>query len=478
MQLVGDRVCMLDTMKNKTIGIGEVTEKFGVAPHKVIDIQALAGDSADNVPGVPGIGVKTAALLINEFGDLDSLLARTKEIPQKGRREKLIEHAHLARVSRELVTLKRDMDLKIPLENLAVCNPDKEILMRFLNEMTFRTLTARVLAALGEGTTNSLRKEDSLNTAQTDIRVFDNSKYECVQTLERLKHWIKRCTEAGVCAVDLETDSLDSAAANLVGVSLATDDNKACYIPLGHTGGGDLLGNGAPVQIPLDIALKFLKPMLHDNSVLKVGQNFKYDLGLFRRHGLYPEPYDDTMLLSYALSCGLHNHGMDGLSEMYLAHRPIPFKEVAGSGKAQKTFNELTLEIATPYAAEDADVTLRLWKHLKPRLISEQVTTVYETLERGMPRVLAQMENSGIKVDKAVLAQLSSDFEQKKACLEAQAHELAGRSFNLGSPKQLGEILFSELGLQGGQKPNPEPGKPVQGFWKNWPMRMPCQKLS
>jgi DNA polymerase I len=458
MQLVSDQVCMVDTMKNKTICAPQVFEKFGVGPEKVIDIQALAGDSVDNVPGVPGIGVKTAALLINEFGDLDTLLSRADEIPQKGRREKLIEFADLARVSRELVTLKRDMDLEVPLEQLAVQDPDRDTLLDFLEDMTFRTLSKRVMAAMGEGETGSLRKDDSKEQRQSSLPTFDKEKYECVQTVERLEHWVARCTEVGVCAVDLETDSLNSAAANLVGVCLAVADNEACYIPLGHGLGGakdlfgDMLDGGAPEQIPMQQALGILKPMLHDEAVLKIGQNFKYDLGVFSRYGLSPAPFDDTMLISYALDCGLHGHGMDALSEMHFGHEPIPFKRVAGTGKNQKTFDEIDLETATPYAAEDADVTLRLWKHLKPELAKKQVATVYETLERPMPVVLAAMENTGIKVDKAVLARLSADFEQKKCGLEAEAHKLAGRPFNLASPKQLGEILFDDLALPGGKK--------------------------
>ncbi len=458
MQLVSDKVCMVDTMKNKTICAPEVFEKFGVGPDKVIDIQALAGDSSDNVPGVPGIGVKTAALLINQFGDLDTLLARASEIPQKGRREKLIEFADLARVSRELVTLRRDMDLGIPLEQLAVQDPDRDKLLNFLEDMTFKTLTRRVMAAMGEGDTDSLRKDDSAEPPVASVPVFDKDKYECVQSVERLKHWVARCTKVGVCAVDLETDSLNSASANLVGVCLAVADNEACYIPLGHGLGGsqdlfgDMSGDGAPEQIPLQTALDILKPMLHDDSVLKIGQNFKYDLGVFSRYGLYPAPFDDTMLISYALDCGLHGHGMDALSELHFGHKPIPFKQVAGTGKNAKTFDQIDLETATPYAAEDADVTLRLWKLLKPELAKKQVATVYETLERPMPPVLAAMENTGIKVDKTVLARLSSDFEQKKCGLEAEAHELAGRPFNLASPKQLGEILFDDLALPGGKK--------------------------
>ncbi len=464
MQLISDKVTMVDTMKNRTMSFAECEAKFGVGPDKVIAIQSLAGDSVDNVPGVPGIGVKTAALLINEFGDLDTLLERAGEIPQKGRREKLLEHADMARISRELVTLKTDIDLEVPLEDLAVSDPDIELLFDFLESMTFRTLTARVRAALGEGETDGLRRDDtkpgfvSPAEKQTpDNVIFDKDKYECVQTTERLAHWVERAFEAGNIAVDLETDSLDSAEANLVGVCLAVGDNEACYIPLGHRGGDDLLGDGAPQQIPMQTALDMLEPLLHDESVLKIGQNFKYDLGVFQRYSangrtLRPAPYDDTMLISYALSGGLHGHGMDFLSETYFGHKPISFKEIAGTGKKQKTFDEISLEEATPYASEDADVTLRLWKFLKLKLGGQQVATVYETLERGLPKVISQMENHGIKVDRAVLARLSGDFAQKMVGLEAQAHEIAGNPFNLGSPKQLGEILFDQMGYEGGKK--------------------------
>ncbi len=457
MQLVSDRVSMLDTMKNRAIGIPQVIEKFGVGPDKVIDIQSLAGDSVDNVPGVPGIGVKTAALLINQYGDLDALLERAGEISQKGRREKLLEHADQARVSRDLVTLKADIDVEVPLADIAVSDPDPVALFEFLDLMTFRTLTNRVRAALGEGVTDGLRRDDVKATVPAAVDVpanvsFDKDKYECVQTIERLEHWIARGFETGVIAVDLETDSLDSAAANMVGVCLAVADNEACYVPLGHTGGGDLLGDGAPQQIDMDIALGALEPLLHSASVLKVGQNFKYDLGVFLRYGLTPWPYDDTMLMSYALEGGLHGHGMDALSEMHFGHKPISFKEIAGTGKNARTFNEFSLEEATPYAAEDADVTLRLWKFFKPKLGQNQVAAVYETLERGLPRVLAKMENEGIKVDQAVLARLSGDFAQKMAGLESEAHALAGGAFNLGSPKQLGEILFDKMELSGGKK--------------------------
>lgn len=458
MQLVSDKVSMLDTMKDKHISFDQVFEKFGVGPEKVIDIQSLAGDSVDNVPGVPGIGVKTAALLINEYGDLDTLLERAGEIKQKGRREKLLEHADAARLSRKLVTLDRNVTLDVPLDDLAVSDPEPSQLFGFLEDMQFRTLTARVRAAFDAGDDGSLRAYDaahptSNSTAQgPQNTVFDKEKYVCVDDMSALEDWIARAHAAQVLAVDLETDSLDSASANLVGVCLATGVNEACYIPLGHKGGEDMFGDDAPKQIPFNEALAALKPLLEDLSVLKVGQNFKYDLGVFSRYGIAPAPYDDTMLISYALEGGLHGHGMDAMAERHFDHKCISFKEIAGTGKKALTFDQIALDKAVPYASEDADVTLRLWELLKPRLANEQVATVYETLERGMPAVLANMENQGIKVDRTVLARLSSDFAKKMAQLEDTAHDLAGKKFNVASPKQLGEILFDDLGLPGGKK--------------------------
>ncbi|WP_416879004.1 DNA polymerase I [Litorimonas sp.] len=463
MQLVTDKVVMLDTMKNKDIGVAQVKEKFGVSPDRVIDVQALAGDSVDNIPGVPGIGVKTAVLLLDEYGTLENLLDHAEEIPQKGRREKLIANKEMALISKQLVTLKTDVEVETELEDFAVSDPDVDELFDFLERMTFRTLTARVRAQLGEGETDGLRKDDDAAEETAPVErempeniLFDKEKYVCVQDAETLKHWVKRGFETGVVAVDLETDSLDSAAAKMVGVCLAVDENEACYIPLAHVGkdggGGDMFGGDAPKQIPADEALEILKPLLHAPGVLKVGQNFKYDLGVFQRYDLYPAPYDDTMLISYSLGTGLHNHGMDALCEMHFGHKPIAFKDIAGTGKAQKTFDQIALDVATPYAAEDADVTLRLWKFLKPKLAGEQVATVYETMDRGLPAVVAKMENEGVKVDRAELSRLSGMFAQKMAGLEDEAYELAGTKFNLGSPKQIGEILFDEMGLEGGKK--------------------------
>ncbi|MEM7727719.1 MAG: DNA polymerase I [Pseudomonadota bacterium] len=459
MQLVSERVSMLDPMKNKPIGPKEVEEKFGVAPERVIDVQALAGDSVDNIPGVPGIGVKTAALLLDEYGDLETLLERAEEIPQKGRREKLIEHADSARVSKQLVTLKDDVDVEVALDELGVTDPDVDVLFDFLEEMGFRTLTARVRDALGAGESDGIRSDDTRETVVSPALrerypnvTFDHTKYACVQDEAELGRWIDRATEAGVVAVDLETDSLDSRAANLVGVCLAVDDNEACYVPLGHKGEGDMFGGDTPKQIDTDRALALLEPMLHDPAVLKVGQNFKYDLGVFLRHGLRPAPYDDTMLISYAIENGITGHGMDALSEAHFGHSPVPFKEIAGTGKNKKTFDQIGLEDATRYAAEDADVTLRLWKFLKPKLAPAQVTRVYEAIDRDMPHVVAKMENEGIKVDKAELSRLSAYFSQKMAGLEAEAYETAGETFNIGSPKQIGEVLFDRMGLPGGKK--------------------------
>ncbi|RAN37097.1 DNA polymerase I [Hyphomonas pacifica] len=449
MQLVSDKVVMLDTMKNRTLGREEVFEKFGVGPEKVVDIQSLAGDSVDNVPGAPGIGVKTAAQLLDEYGDLETLLERAGEIKQPKRRQTLIENEDLIRISKQLVTLKDDVPLELPLEDLAVQDPDPDTLISFLEEMEFRTITRRVR--------EMMELEGAIESAQPAEDPIDRSKYVCVREFEVLEDWVARATKQGYVAVDTETDSLDSIAANLVGVSLALSPNEACYIPLAHVdpdgaGDGDMFGADPPRQIRMKDALRALKPMLEDPSVLKIGQNIKYDLSIFATHKIDVAPIDDTMLLSYVLNAGKHNHGMDTLSERYLQHNTIPFKEIAGTGKSQVTFDKIALDKATEYAAEDADVTLRLWHIFKPQLRPEKVTTVYETLERPLVPVLARMEQEGIKVDRDRLSRLSSDFSQRMAALEAEAYEQAGREFNIGSPKQLGEILFDEMGLEGGKR--------------------------
>ncbi|WP_300530705.1 DNA polymerase I [Maricaulis sp.] len=447
MQLVSDRVSMFDAMKNKRIQAPEVMEKFGVGPDKVIDIQSLAGDSVDNVPGVPGIGVKTAALLINEYGDLDTLLARAEEIKQKGRREKLLNHADDARISRDLVTLKVDTPVTDDMAEFGLSEPDPETLVGFLKEMEFRTFTRKVEEALGAPAA------DESGDATAPI---DRSKYECVTEMADLERWIARAGEVGHVAVDTETDALSATASGLVGISLATAPGEACYIPLAHIdpeGSGDMFDTGAaPDQLDMDTALAALKPMLEDPAILKIGQNFKYDLGVLSRYGIDVAPYDDTMLLSYVIAAGLEKHGMDALAEKHLGHQCIPFKEICGTGKSQITFDKVPLDKATLYAAEDADVTLRLWEILKPAMVGRKKATVYETLERPMPAVLSDMERAGIKVDPDQLHRLSSDFAQKMAAAEAAAHEAAGREFNVASPKQIGEILFGDMGLPGGKK--------------------------
>jgi DNA polymerase-1 len=447
MQLVNEGIAMLDPVKNRPIGRDQVLERFGVAPDKVIDVQALAGDSSDNVPGVPGIGVKTAAQLIGEYGDLETLLERAEEIKQPKRRQNLIAFAEQARVSRELVTLKDDAPIEVPLEELRLHAPDPETLRAFLEENGFRSLIARLGEALGEA-----------GGAAAPATAPAEAQYELVQDPAALQAWIEAATEQGVVAVDTETTSLDALKADLVGVSLALAPGQACYIPLGHgaprgDGGLELEGGGAaPRQIPLEAALAALKPLLEDPSVLKVGQNLKYDALVLSRYGVSIAPLDDTMLLSYVLDGGLHGHGMDELARLHLGHETIKFKDVAGSGKAQVTFDQVPLDKALDYAAEDADVTWRLHALLKPRLVPERMATVYETLERPLVPVLTEMERVGIKVDRDALRVLSNDFAGRIAELETEIHGLAGRPFTIGSPKQLGEILFEEMGLAGGKK--------------------------
>ena len=457
MQLVGDGVDMFDAMKNRTIDRDGVFEKFGVFPERVVDVQALAGDSVDNVPGAPGIGVKTAALLINEFGDLETLLERAEEIKQPKRRETLINHADQIRLSKQLVTLDANTPLGFTLDDLEVRDPDPEVLLGFLKEMEFRTLTRRIADKLG---VDALVIEDAAQSVSTDETAatvpFDTSTYETVRSMSTLDQWIRQINERGYVAIDTETTSLDEMRAELVGISLCVEAGQACYIPLTHKadGGDDLFGTTelAQDQLPLDHVLQVLKPVLENPAVLKIGQNMKYDAKIFARYGVNVAPIDDTMLISYALHGGLHGHGMDTLSERYLAHETIPIKPLLGSGKSAITFDKVSINDATPYAAEDADVTLRLWQMLKPRLHQARVTRVYETLERPLVPVLAEMEMTGIKVNRDTLSRMSNAFAQKMAALEAEIHEMAGESFNVGSPKQLGEIMFDKLGYEGGKK--------------------------
>ncbi|MGI4818878.1 MAG: DNA polymerase I [Janthinobacterium lividum] len=476
MQLIGDGVVMWDPMKDRVLAEDAVMEKFGVAPNRVVDVQALIGDSVDNVPGAPGIGPKTAAQLIGEYGDLDTLLERAGEIKQPKRRETLINFADQIRMSRELVKLTCDAPAPEPIEDFVLRDPDPVVLADFLETMEFRSLLRRV----GDGKTTdngtsafaprraisapiATPRYGNTDTAEPDApQTFDRSAYECVTTIEALHAWISRAESAGVIGFDTETDRLSSVHGELVGLSLAVGPNQACYVPLAHEGeastsGGGLFGDepsDAPaiIQIPRDIALAALKPLLENPKVLKVMQNGKYDLTVMANQGITVSPVDDTLLISYVLGGGLHAHGMDEQARRLLGHECIPFKQVAGTGKSQKSFKHVELKAATEYAAEDADVTLRLWQLQKPKLAEEGLLTVYETLERPMPAVLSDMERAGVRIDPAILRRLSSDFGMRMAKLEEKAHEVAGRPFNIGSPRQIGEILFGDMNLPGGKK--------------------------
>jgi len=456
MQLVGDGIEMYDAMKNKRIDREGVFEKFGVYPDRVIDVQSLAGDSVDNVPGAPGIGVKTAAALINEFGDLDELLSRAVEIKQPKRRQTLLDHAEQIKLSRELVTLDCNTPLTFALEDLEFRAPIPGQLLDFLTKMEFRTLTKRIAQKfeLEIPTSDNL---DTISTNNISEKIpFDSANYEYIKTADQLQTWVHKIYETGYVAIDTETTSLNDMLAELVGISLATEIGSACYIPIGHKEGqdDDLFDNFQLVegQLDLEYVLDCLRPVLTDDSILKIGQNIKYDAKVLSRYGIEVTTFDDTMLLSYAMHGGLHNHGMDALSERYLDHSPISIKTLIGSGKSAITFDKVKIEDAVTYAAEDADITLRLWKIFKQKLHLSKVTKVYESLERPLVSVLAQMEKNGVKVDRETLSRMSNAFAQKMAGLEAEIYELAGETFNVGSPKQLGEIMFDKLGYEGGKK--------------------------
>lgn len=487
MQLVDDngKVRMLDTLKSRWIGPDEVHEKFGVTPDKVVEVQSLAGDSVDNVPGVPGIGIKTAAELINTYGDLETLLERAPEIKQNKRRENLIEFAEQARISRRLVHLKRDVPVTHPLEDLVRQPMEPGAIVPFLKAMEFNSFMRRVATVLdtdpdafeadadlsaktggaangadpladhgvasasGEGPASHAAKI----AAQIAAIPVDVEAYETVQDMAALEKWVAAIIDKGHVALDTETTGLDNQQADLVGICLSTAPGNGCYIPLGHTDGdGDMFGGG-PLegQLPLADVIGVLKPIFEDPAILKILQNAKYDMGILARYGVNLTAFDDTMLMSYALD-GARGNGMDALATQWLDHTPISFKELAGTGKKQKTFDQIAIPEATKYAAEDADITLRLWHILRPRLAAERATTVYETLERPFAPVLARMEARGISVDRQILSRLSGEFAQRAAGLEAEAHAIVGEPFNLGSPKQLGEILFDKMGLEGGTK--------------------------
>jgi DNA polymerase-1 len=516
MQLVGDGVVMFDTMKDKRIGRAEVIEKFGVPPDKVIEVQALIGDSTDNVPGVPGIGVKTAAQLIGEYGDLETLLARAGEIKQDKRRQSLIEHAEKARLSKKLVTLDDRVKLDVPIGDLAVHEPDHKRLIAFLKAMEFNALMRRVAefseieageiepearlagghsspppqaeeVASGRGQQASAAPQLALGRPAQPADLsregrggapaypkltpqmlaaaraeaarnakFDRTKYETVRSVEQLNAWIERARDAGLVALDSSASSADPMQAELCGFSLAVAPNEACYVPLGHRqggeGGGLFRGDVAPDQISERTALDALKPLLEDMGVLKIGHDLKFAWQIFAVRGIEIAAYDDTMLMSYALDAGRQSHGLESLAESTFTHAAIDINALIKAGKTRITFDAVGIDRATEYAAEKADIVLRLWQALKPRLAAERVRTVYETLERPLLAVLGHMERRGISIDRQVLSRLSGEFAQEAAGLETEINDLAGETVNPGSPKQLGDILFGKLGLPGGTK--------------------------
>ena len=455
MQLVKEDVSMLDTMKNRLIQKNEVIEKFGVEPKKVIDVQSLAGDSIDNIPGVPGIGVKTAALLINEYDNLDNLLEKASNIKQNKRRESLIEFADQARLSRELVTLKEDVKLPIPIKDIEIQSFDPKKLISFLKGMEFKTLTEKKAREFNlnledietEELELEFNKEKEVETEtknEKDFNKFDYKKYTTIVSKNELDNWKRKITEKGYVAIDTETDSLNAIQANLIGFSLATDINEACYIPIKH--------DNADKQIHIDDAIDFLKSINEDPSILKIFHNKKYDALVLDKYNIKVNSYDDTMLISYSLGSGGTRHSLDFLAKKYMSHSAISFKEIAGSGKNQKSFNEININEASIYAAEDADITFRLWKILRPRLMSEKISSVYETIERPLAKVIMDMEKNGVCIDEKILKDLSIKFENDIKKIEKECFEIVGNEFNLGSPKQIGEILFDKLKIKGGKK--------------------------
>lgn len=471
MQLVAPGVDMYDTLKAKRIGRDEVVEKFGVPPERVVDVQALAGDSVDNVPGAPGIGIKTAAALILEYGDLDALLARAGEIRQPKRRETLIAHAGQIRVSRDLVTLRADVEVEEAIEDFEVRPPEAARLMDFLGVMEFRTLAARVARALGvaapaagagglapgviggatgDATARGVASQGGPAPAP-ELPAFDRSRHVVIRDAATLADWAARAIEAGALGLAVETTTADEMRAEIVGLGLCLGPGAAAYVPVGHVTGGDLFGERLAGQLGLDEALALLAPALADPAVLKVGHDLKAAAKALARRGIALGPIDDTMLISYALHAGLHGHGLEALALDYLGHECVPQKALIG-GRGPKSLEQVAIEPAAERAAEAAEAAWRLWRLLKPRLAFSKVTRVYETMERPIVPVLAAMEMAGVRVDRARLSRLSGDFAQKMAGLEDEIHRLAGESFNIGSPKQLGEVLFERMALPGGKK--------------------------
>ncbi len=457
MQLIDDgQVDMLDTMNDRRIGTTEVLEKFGVPPGKVGDVLALMGDSVDNVPGVPGIGPKTASQLIQQFGDLETVLASTDQITKPKLKQNLVEHAESARLSRKLVELVRDSPLPEPLEGLALKGIPPEPLKAFLEDMGFKSLLNRVGG--GGASSGGARPIDvmasrpvpSAKPVEKEQIVVDRTQYETVVTEEALDRWIAEARHQGHVAIDTETDNLDNITAKLAGISLATQPNKACYIPMGHVG-GDLYSD-APSQLPAELVLSKLKPLLEDPAVLKIAHNLKYDWVMLAKAGVNVAPYDDTLVMSFDLDAGKSNHGLDELAQTHFEHECISFKSVCGVGTKQISFDKVPLDAATEYAAEDADICLRLWQGLKPRLTAEGSTRVYEMVDRPLVATVGRMERRGIKVDRSYLSKLSGTFATEIAALEKRVHEAAGGPFTIGSPQQLGAVLYDRLGLKGGRK--------------------------
>lgn len=465
MQLVGGNVRMYDPIKGKYLGPDDVQEKFGVLPDRVIDVQALAGDSVDNIPGVPGIGVKTAAQLIMEYGSLEALLERAHEIKQPKRRDLLLEHADNARLSKKLVTLATDAPVPMDLAELKAHDPNTPDLTDFLRRHGFKTLlnrleqTAAAVDSVHMPHKMTAKEGDaqtrmSLDGFKADLPPASANAYTLIDDLETLKAWLADCVAEGVMAVDTETTDLTPSRARLVGVSLSSGIGRAAYIPLGHVAGGDLLGihGDVPKQLAMADAMALLKPVLEDPGVLKIGHNIKYDMQIFAAYGIDVHPVDDTMLMSYVLNGTSHGHGMDELVQLYCDHCTIKYDDVTGTGKNRVTFDRVPVDKALLYAAEDAECTLRLHRNFKPRLGREYMTTVYEDIERPVIPVLARMERTGIKVDTSVLQKMSGEFGERMLALEAAVHRLAGHPFNIGSPKQLGQVLFDEMGIPGGRK--------------------------
>jgi len=431
MQLVSNKVRLFDPMKSKVIGEREVIEKFGVKPEQVIDVQSLAGDSSDNVPGVPGIGIKTAAELINKYKTLENLLKKASEIPQNKRRETLLSNKDKAMISKQLVTLKNDVPLKNDAADFVIKDINKNKLYEFLREMEFNRLLSQAISFYGEPGNKNFKEKSSIKKNKINTK-----SYKTISKEHELDELIKKLNEKSIISVDTETSSLNPQEADLVGISICYKANEAFYIPVGHK---------EKTELKKDLVLKKLKPILEDSSIKKVGQNIKYDFIIFKNNSIELNPVDDTMLLSYTLDAGNNRHNMDILSELHLGHKTISYKEIVGSGKKQLNFSEVDLKSATAYAAEDADITLRLYEILSERVSEEKLDKIYDVFEKPMIKILSKLETAGIKVDDVYLKKLSKKFEERLIKIEKEIFKISGKEFNIGSPKQLGEIIYNDL---------------------------------